>query len=199
MISIFRPDFNLRYLKAVKARHLSRAALEPEIPSRRLPQLIPQLEKARYMCEPGLTWALRSRAQRVAAHQLLHHGDDIHQAAVLSHIGFAARNYATTTCGANGFVKGMIRRSVREGRLSHSLGLLLFIAATTRSVGRAFVKAAASSVFYHLGPLVGYARARQPAWLPRWCRRCLWNRSEKIINGLTVHSLSALSVGIVGP
>jgi len=47
LISIFRPDFNLRKLKAVKARHLSRTALEPEIPSRRLPQLIPQLEGAR--------------------------------------------------------------------------------------------------------------------------------------------------------
>lgn len=149
----------------------------------------------------GLTWALRSRAQRVAAHQLLHHGDDIHQAAVLSHSGFAARNYATTRCDANGFVKGMIRRSVREG--SHSLTLSLSFSLSRqrrgRSVVRSFVKAAASSVFYHLGLLVGYARARQPAWLPRWCRRCLWNRSEKIINGLTVHSLSALSVGIVGP
>lgn len=88
-----------------------------------------------------------------------------------------------------------------KGVLSYSLALLLFIEAKRcgRSVVRACVKAVASSVFYHLGLLVGYARARQPAWLPRWCRRCLWNRSEEIINGLTVHSLSALSVGIVGP
>lgn len=51
-----------------------------------------------------------------------------------------------------------------------------------RSCVRASVKAVASSAFHHR-LLAGCVRARQPAWLPRWCRRCLWNRSVKIING----------------
>lgn len=62
-----------------------------------------------------------------------------------------------------------------------------------RSIVRASVKAVASSAFYHR-LLAGCVRARQPAWLPRWCRRCLWNRSVEIINGPL-----ALRVGIVRP
>lgn len=134
------------------------------------------------MREPRLVWALCSRTQRVAAHQLLHHGDGIHQTAAAS---LTYRVHGVELCDdngqRNGFAKGMIG-SICEGSLSFSLSL----STTRQSVDRC-VKAAASSVFYHR-LLVGYARARQPAWLPRWCRRCLWNRSEKIINGLTVHS-----------
>lgn len=71
---------------------------------------------------------LRSRTQRVAAHQLLHHGDSIHQTAAAAAATLTYRVHSVELCDdngqRNGFAKGMIG-SICEGPLSFFLSLSL--------------------------------------------------------------------------